>query len=700
MMVYRRKDCPCPGEGEREESETAVHELARELGQSFSGPILFYYVWWILWEAKQRGLRRLYFLARDGYTLKKIAELFCEKFSLGIECRYLYCSRASLRMPTYFFIGEEAFDLLLLGGYRVTLKSLLQRGELTDEERKAVYEECGMQGIHEEKILSRGELADYTKKIRQSNIYKKCILTRSQASYENAVGYFQKQGLMDQSTVAVVDSGWTGSMQRSLRQLLEFAGYSGHFLGFYFGMYNMPKSRCDGEYLTWYFNASTSAEEKALFCNNLFECLLSAPHGMTVSYHSSQGEYQPVLLPTPKERELNLICDQSEAICLYARSALSKIDFSSFDGSSFRQETKKIIKRYMFKPTQEEVAYYGQFLFCDDVTESYRISLANKEQMNTLKRYSIPYRLLFRVMRRRPKTKEQADLFWPYGTITFLPPVEEWWYRINVYSWEWLRQKVLAQRYRHYDEGPNIDKFYQIIDRHDIVSFDIFDTLLYRTVNKPVDVFRLMEPWAEKSFGIRDFAEKRIEAEREARNRTDDEEITLFEIYRALGVMWSDKEAAALQQYECETELAVLRRDDVAAKLLSYSVNAGKRVLIISDMYQDVSFIKTALERVGIDTYDGLYVSSSEKATKAAGTLFQKVAEKENIKDLSRWLHIGDNLYSDYASPKAVGLSAMLYDNGRGVYTAAMGGTCYRRILRKATARIRCQLIRLARQGT
>lgn len=672
--------------------------IGRELGQKFSGPIIFNYVWWILWEAKRRGLSRLYFMARDGYTLKKVAELFCEAFSLEIECKYLYCSRASLRMPTFYFIGDEAFDLLLLPGYRVTLKLLLQRGELTDAERKAVYEECRLQDVDEEKILQRDEFEDYTKRICESPVYKKCIFTRSQEAYENAIGYFREQGLMDQSTVAVVDSGWAGSMQRSLRQLLEFAGYSGHFLGFYYGMYQRAKARCDGEYLTWYFNAGTGAKEKALFCNNLFECLLSAPHGMTVSYSRVEGGYQPVLRPAPKGRELALIHEQIEAICQYAKSALKEIDFSAFDRSSLLRQTKKLIKRYMFRPTREEAEYYGQFLFCDDVTESYRMALAGEAQKNLLKGSSIPQRALRKVLKRKLSGERQAELFWPYGTIAFVPHTVRWWYRINVYSLECLRQHIVAKRSKPLSEKPNIDKFHRMMDRHEIISFDIFDTLLFRTVNKPVDVFRLMEPWAEKTFGISDFAEKRIEAEKLARSRTQDEEITLSDIYRIFEL--SNEETAALQQYECETELSVLRRDDVAAKLLSYCVDRGKRILIISDMYQDISFLNTALKHVGIDGYDSLYVSSAEKATKAAGTLFYKAAANENIEHLDRWLHIGDNPYSDYTMPKAVGMSAMLYDNGRGAASMANRTSGCRHFLSMAKTRIKCRQIQSRMKGT
>ena len=110
-----------------------METLTKRLATEFSGPILFDYVWWVLREAKAHGIRKLYFLARDGYTLKRIAETLCEQFQLDFSLEYLYCSRASLRMPCYHFIGEEAYDQLLNYGAHPSLKSILLRLVLTDE---------------------------------------------------------------------------------------------------------------------------------------------------------------------------------------------------------------------------------------------------------------------------------------------------------------------------------------------------------------------------------------------------------------------------------------------------------------------------------------------------------------------------------------------------------------------------------------
>ena len=422
----------------RYKSNDLHRSLLHELCWDFSGPMLFQYVWWILKTAQERKINRLYFMARDGYLLLRIAERFCEKFSLPIELRYLYCSRTSLRMPSYCLIGKEADELLLQGGYQVSLHSLLQRAGLDKTQQKMVCADGNIDQIKGDRLLSRSEQEKVCDALRNSTVFHNCVCEKSRAAYDSAIGYLRQEGLLDQDKVVLVDSGWTGSMQRSLRQLLQSAGFSGCLIGFYFGMYAAPKESVDGTYLTWFFNREGIMADKIAFCNNLFECILSAPHGMTISYRQETEKYIPILLPDPTEKELQTIDKQIQGVLDYCDGKLRQISFEEFDPTRSKQDTRRRIWRYMAHPTRKEASHWGKFLFCDDVTEGYHLSLANCEQVNILKGYSIPARAVRRILR-RPVREVMPELLWPYGTIAFLPWWKQWWYRLNVYVWEWLR---------------------------------------------------------------------------------------------------------------------------------------------------------------------------------------------------------------------------------------------------------------------
>ena len=410
-----------------------------ELCQQFSGPLLFDYVWWVLREAQRKGIHTLYFLARDGYVLYRMAQLFTEKYSLSVTCRYFYCSRASLRMPSYWLIGDEAYDLLLCSSYRLTLNTLLQRAECSEEEKNAVCKDCNFTNEDRQKLLSKIQLEEMGTRLRKSAVFRDLIEKKSHQAYETAIEYFQQEGFFFHPTVALVDSGWNGSIQRSIRQLLTSAGYKGTLKGFYFGMFDRPKSEKDGEYLTWYFSKNGQKLRKIFFNHNLFECLLSATHGMTIRYEKKNGKVIPILLQNKISDEgLKKVESHIRFILEYTKDRLNTVKFSDFSEEKAQHRTEKLVWKYMAHPTQEEASYYGSILFCDDFSDDYQIKLADASQLEKLKNYFILPRIM-RKLFRRPTLKTGCDLLWPCGTIAFLPKWKQSWYRWNFFVWEWIR---------------------------------------------------------------------------------------------------------------------------------------------------------------------------------------------------------------------------------------------------------------------
>jgi len=416
-----------------------TNEIIKQKIKTYSyeivGSVMYKYTEWIIEEAIRRGFSRLYFLARDGYLLYEMAKLICQNRALSIDCKYLYCSRQSLRIPSYHIIGDEAFDLLLLGGYYVTPKTILSRACLTEEEISTVCKELGI--MDENKPFSDNELENFTIQIKSNDLYRSSVMKKSRAAYESTISYFKQEGLFDNDYVAIVDSGWTGSMQRSLRQLLESAGYKGTLTGFYFGMYVEPKDKKDGEYLTFYFDSNSGVKRKIAFNNNLFECMLSANHAMTVGYEEGEnGFFNPKFTPPISATQKGLAESQISGALEYAKRAIAK-PYAPFEYKISLRQCYKILKKNMVYPSKDFATVYGAFTFCDDVTEGYHMSLADPENRRALSNYMlIPriFRKLFGI-----KKSNASELFWPYGVIAFCPAFLRPWYRINVQAWELLK---------------------------------------------------------------------------------------------------------------------------------------------------------------------------------------------------------------------------------------------------------------------
>lgn len=191
------------------------------------------------------------------------------------------------------------------------------------------------------------------------------------------------------------------------------------------------------------------------------------------------------------------------------------------------------------------------------------------------------------------------------------------------------------------------------IDQSDVISFDIFDTLLVRPYVKPSHLFSHLE----KIENVKGFGLSRVKAEQSARlkNKTC-EEITIAVIYKEL-----EPQFQHLLRKEEAFEEMVLRANPEIKQVFDYALSQGKRVIIASDMYLSREFLARVLEKEQILGWEKLYVSSEIGFTKESGSLFKYIMEDLNIDNPNSILHIGDNKRSDYLVPKNMGIQAILY---------------------------------------
>lgn len=206
--------------------------------------------------------------------------------------------------------------------------------------------------------------------------------------------------------------------------------------------------------------------------------------------------------------------------------------------------------------------------------------------------------------------------------------------------------KILQQVRDKLNTASSIDvaSIINQIEKYDIVSFDIFDTLLKRNVKKPTDVFEYIEKKNNKT----GFCEQRIAAEKRARAKKNGVEVMLSDIYAEMPYDFSSEELKA------EGELLIA--NDWILPVYKYALKS-KRVIITSDMYLPEEFICQILEREGLGGYEKLYLSSSVGKTKHSGDLFEQIISE--LGKGNRLIHIGDSYRSDFAVPKKHGVDAI-----------------------------------------
>ena len=191
------------------------------------------------------------------------------------------------------------------------------------------------------------------------------------------------------------------------------------------------------------------------------------------------------------------------------------------------------------------------------------------------------------------------------------------------------------------------------IETCEIVSFDIFDTLLLRPYIRPTDLFLHLEKMEKMPF----FCASRIEAEKNARiKHAKCEDITLDMIYDEI-----DAAFKPFKQKELTLERQILRVNPEIKEVYEFACSIGKKIVIASDMYLPKDFLADILNKNGFTGWDKLYISGDCNQTKCAGSLYHKMIEDFAPVTPDKILHIGDNKKSDYKKAKNCGLSAVHY---------------------------------------
>ncbi len=86
-------------QGILKEKKVSEQEPAYIIGYGFVGFVLYSYANWVISQSVEQGIQQLYFIARDGYILKKIADIILKINDIKtIETHYLYGSRKAWRV--------------------------------------------------------------------------------------------------------------------------------------------------------------------------------------------------------------------------------------------------------------------------------------------------------------------------------------------------------------------------------------------------------------------------------------------------------------------------------------------------------------------------------------------------------------------------------------------------------------------------
>jgi FMN phosphatase YigB (HAD superfamily) len=222
----------------------------------------------------------------------------------------------------------------------------------------------------------------------------------------------------------------------------------------------------------------------------------------------------------------------------------------------------------------------------------------------------------------------------------------------------------------------------QLNGRVRAVTFDFFDTLVWRLAGVPTDVFgevgqRLRQDGSLPGhISNRDYEALRRQAEAKTRSQQalrdkSREDISLAEIVAELKSIVPQTEKAA--QAELQTEMDFCLINPVMIEFAREMRRRGLKIFVVSDVYFSPDQLRSILRANHLEPefFHDIFTSSNAGVCKWSGKLFTHVLKQIGLKP-EEILHIGDNFQSDVIGAQQAGVRACHYELGSNEFTTIL----------------------------
>jgi hypothetical protein len=323
---------------------------------SVAGPLLFSYCQWIVTEAVNQGIKRLYFLSRDGDILMRIVEKIIQRRSIALDLRYLYVSRTALLLPSIRSADIGEFESVK--DTNTSLQGLLQMLQPTSVGLVSNNWPAEDVAIASDLPLRNGGFESF-KSLLKSAAFRDGLLERARESRELVSAYFRQEGLMEDVPYALVDVGWKGTIIDYMNRCILDAGISVQDVFF------IATSRSDNshEKTTFYsFLASNYVRRLSRSHTRLIEAFCTGPHGPVSGYDREiDGKVVPRYHEGMPQAFVKWGVPAVRANIL--RFADSACEASDLECDTSSPKCFDVLDRLVLQPTRKEAITWGDFPF-------------------------------------------------------------------------------------------------------------------------------------------------------------------------------------------------------------------------------------------------------------------------------------------------------------------------------------------------
>ncbi len=427
---------------------------AYHVGCRYAGPVLYSYGEWLVEQAEKKKINRLYFIARDGYLVKKIVDMILDLKKINITTKYIYGSRKAWRMPS---LSGEHYNL-----YQLVLWSHINRIRTLGELAAVLH--VPLQGLYgylpgtygknrENDRISNQELEYIVRKLEADRDFREYHLGVLKEERALAQQYlFQEIDVSDDSFAFVDVSG--GGLTQGCLRLLVREQYEKPIHTFFFKVdrVNLVEGSVTDTFLPSFLESNLTVE---MMCR--------APHGQTEKYGpefrngAATGRVVPILGQAETEALIRHgfpeyekgILDFAGRMCQIASETGIRIasaknvilylkhiaeepsrDVLEYFGSMPSSESGRgrEVLEYAPKLTKEEIGNIFllrtnepmEFLY-KGTDLNYSVMRASQEEKELIERYKKEHDGPMGIMRRQQTQRKWQELRSLYGSAAFYP---------------------------------------------------------------------------------------------------------------------------------------------------------------------------------------------------------------------------------------------------------------------------------------
>lgn len=264
-------------------NESRSYNYYERLGYEVVGPILYGYSKWLQSKSEELGVKKLFFLAREGAFLKEAFEIVSDS---SVDSTLIKVSRKATSTPL-LYKAESMNELLrMINKTRknFTVKDLLDSCNIEDIDRKAILNNVELSAESNIDELTDEQIGDLFTASRYA------INNNSKKQEEYIRGYLSNLGF--NGSVGVCDVGWNGTIQNNLQRI--FANTS--IIGFYIGKKNKIKDTIKSKSEAFLFDDTKNLDIKnnIMSSPDIFELFFLSTDGTTIKYERREENFYSV----------------------------------------------------------------------------------------------------------------------------------------------------------------------------------------------------------------------------------------------------------------------------------------------------------------------------------------------------------------------------------------------------------------------